>query len=59
VFFVSIAYLLMIALYLFAGAGRLERAAVLGLIMLIALVTQLVITISLLIAARKQRVYET
>ena len=59
VFFVSIAYLVMIALYLFGGADRPERAAVLGLIMLVALVTQLVITISLLVAAHRHHAYET
>jgi hypothetical protein len=59
VFFVSIAYLVMIALYLFGGADRTERAAVLGLIMLVALVTQLVITISLLVAAHRERANET
>ena len=50
---------IMIALHLFAGADRPERAAVLGLIMLVASATQLLITISLLIAAHRQRAYET
>ncbi len=58
VFFISIAYLLMIALYLFAGADRPERAAVLTLVMLIALITQLLITISLLVSAHRHRAYE-
>ncbi len=59
VFFISIAYLVMIALYLFAGADRPARAAALSLIMLVALITQLSITISLLIAAHRERAYET
>jgi hypothetical protein len=59
VVFVSLAYLIMIALYLIAGADRAKRAAVLAVVMFVAFVTQLVITISLLVAAHRDRAHET
>ena len=59
VLFVSLGYLLMVAMYLFAGANPSTCLTALVMVMTLALLTQLIVTISVLIGTRGRSTYET